>query len=74
MRLYPTATYVMTPCVGYTHHRQLSSMGLASIRREADVEEDEDLSECTRCESMVDTETLVRLADWSVCEECLDDI
>jgi hypothetical protein len=33
-----------------------------------------DLSECTRCEAMVDAETLVRLADWSVCEICLDDI
>ena len=37
-------------------------------------DDDDDLSKCTRCESMVGTETLVHLADWSVCEDCWDDI
>ena len=38
------------------------------------MEDDEDLAKCTRCESMVGSETLIRLADWSVCEDCWDDI
>ncbi len=38
------------------------------------MEDDEELSECTRCESRVSAETLVRLADWSVCEICWGDI
>jgi hypothetical protein len=33
-----------------------------------------EMSECTRCEDIVDAETLVRLADWSVCENCWDDL
>jgi hypothetical protein len=35
---------------------------------------DEDLSECTRCETMVESETLHRLLDWSLCEICVDDV
>lgn len=38
------------------------------------MDEEEDLSQCTRCDTMVDSETLHRLLDWSVCEICLDDI
>ena len=49
-------------------------MVLDSIRQEGDVEDDEDLSQSTRCETMVESETLHRLLDWSVCEICLDDI
>lgn len=36
--------------------------------------DEDDVSECTRCGSIVGTETLVRLADWSVCEICWDDL
>jgi len=36
--------------------------------------DEDDLSRCTRCETMVGSETLIRLADWSVCEICWDDL
>jgi formylmethanofuran dehydrogenase subunit E len=36
--------------------------------------EEDDLSQCTRCEEMVGTETLVHLLDWSVCEICWGDL
>lgn len=35
---------------------------------------EEDLEECTRCESKVGSETLIRFSDWKVCETCWDDI
>jgi hypothetical protein len=38
----------------------------------ADVEED--LSQCTRCESMVGSETLISLGDGRICEICWDDL
>jgi hypothetical protein len=38
------------------------------------VEDDEDLSECTRCEGVFDSETLHRMLDWNLCEVCVDDI
>ena len=37
-------------------------------------DDDEDLSECTRCETMVPTETLFGLLDWRICEICWDDL
>ncbi len=43
------------------------------ILRMIDYDED-DMSKCTRCEDIVGTETLVRLVDWSVCENCWDDL
>lgn len=49
-------------------------MALDFIRQEGNVEDEEDLSQCTRCEGMFESETLRRLLDWSVCEECVDDI
>ena len=36
--------------------------------------DDEDLSECSRCEAMVGTETLVRRLNWSICENCWDEV
>ncbi len=36
--------------------------------------DEDDLSECTRCESMVGSETLVYLGDWAICENCWDDM
>jgi hypothetical protein len=38
------------------------------------VEDDEDLSQCTRCEEMVDSDSLSRMLDWNLCEICVDDI
>jgi hypothetical protein len=38
------------------------------------MEDDDDLSQCTRCEMMVSTETLFGHADWWVCEICWDDL
>jgi hypothetical protein len=49
-------------------------MALGSIRQEGSVEDDEDLSECTRCEGVFDSETLHRMLDWNLCEVCVDDI
>ena len=42
---------------------QSSSMGLGSIRQEGDVKDDEDLSQCTRCEGMVDSDRLSSMID-----------
>jgi formylmethanofuran dehydrogenase subunit E len=74
MRLSLTVRRATSLWVEYTAYRQSSSMGLGSIRQEGNVEDEEELSQCTRCEDMVVTETLVRLADWSVCEICWGDI
>lgn len=38
------------------------------------MQEDDDLSQCTRCENMVGTETLIGMADWRICEDCWDDL
>ena len=35
---------------------------------------DEDLSQCTRCEGMFDSETLHRMLDWNLCEVCVGDV
>ena len=36
--------------------------------------DEDDLSECTRCEEMVGTETLVKLGPDGFCEICWDDM
>jgi hypothetical protein len=36
--------------------------------------DDDDLAMCTRCEDMVDSETLMEIANWYVCEICWDDL
>ena len=35
---------------------------------------EEDTAQCTRCKSEVDPATLVAMADWELCEICVDDI
>jgi len=35
---------------------------------------DEDLAACTRCTSMVSEETLLRMGDWRICEDCWGDL
>ena len=36
--------------------------------------DEEELAQCTRCESMISNETLIRIADWVICEDCWGDI
>lgn len=39
-----------------------------------EIDEDVELSECSRCETRVPTDTLQYLFSWKVCEICMDDI
>lgn len=35
---------------------------------------DDDLAMCTRCESMVESNTRMRFANWAICSDCWDDL
>jgi len=47
---------------------------LATAPTPVDSEPAKDMSACTRCDTMYETETLMTMGDWLVCEICWGDL